>query len=387
MLSRDTLDALPDIVAQRISGANEYMLKLLGDNIKRIGKMTAKDAHQLEELYRAGEDVRKIQRELAKRTGKSVAEIKAIFDEYAELDVDRSKNAYLFRGRKFIPYHDNAYLQKFVASFVAQTAGTLANLAQTTALQIWSAKTGGYTSLAAGYKDAIDQAITNVALGVQDYQSAMRDTLRKVGQTGLCTVEYESGRTRRLDTAVRANILEGVRQVNQGIEDRLGEELGADGVEISAHNYCAPDHADIQGKQMTKEAYKKWDAAHAYPKRQIGKLNCHHFVYSIILGVDEPIVSPEELAEMKAKNEKGVEYEGKHYTMYQATQVQRAIETEIRRCKDVHIIASAAGDKVLQTQMDGSISQLIAKYNDFTDKAGLSRYSRRYDVDGYKKSK
>lgn len=38
-------------------------------------------------------------------------------------------------------------------------------------------------------------------------------------------------------------------------------QLGADGVEISAHGFCAPDHEDIQGKQMTKAEYAKWDAA------------------------------------------------------------------------------------------------------------------------------
>lgn len=26
-------------------------------------------------------------------------------------------------------------------------------------------------------------------------------------------------------------------------------QLGADGVEISAHGFCAPDHEDIQGKR------------------------------------------------------------------------------------------------------------------------------------------
>ena len=133
----------------------------------------------------------------------------------------------------------------------------------------------------------------------------MRDTLRKVGESGLCTMEYESGYTRRLDSAVRMNLLEGIRQINQGIQDKIGEELGADGVEISAHIYCAPDHEDVQGRQMTNAEYAKWDAEHAYPKRQIGKLNCHHFVFRVLLGIQEPIHTPEELDRMKEENAKG----------------------------------------------------------------------------------
>lgn len=384
MLSRDTLDQIPDVIANRISGANEYMLKLLGSNIKRLGKITDKDVHRLEEMYRAGVDIADVEKEIAKRTKKAAEEVKALFDAYAAENLARAYDAYKYRGETYIPYAKNDYLQKFVESYSRRTANTLFNLSQTHALRIFSAKQNKFVAFADGYKDAIDQAVTNTSLGVQDYQSAMRDTIKKVGENGICTMEYESGYVRRLDSAVRMNVLEGVRQVNQGIEDQIGEDLGADGVEISAHGYCAPDHEDIQGKQMTKAEYAKWDAAHAYPKRQIGKLNCHHFAFSVILGVQEPIHTPEELDEMKKKNAAGMDYEGKHYTMYQATQIQRQLETEIRKCQDVHIMAQAAGDSELQRKMQNQINLLKDKYVDFSQKARLNIYSRRMKVDGYK---
>lgn len=386
MLGRDTLDQIPDVIANRISGANEYMLKLLGNNIKRLGKITDKDVHRLEEMYRAGVDIAEVEKEIAKRTKKAAEEVKALFDAYAAENLARAYDAYKYRGETYIPYAKNDYLQKFVESYSRRTANTLFNLSQTHALRIFSAKQNKFVTLADGYKDAIDQAVTNTALGVQDYQSAMRDTIKKVGENGICTMEYESGYVRRLDSAVRMNVLEGVRQVNQGIEDQIGEQLGADGVEISAHGYCAPDHEDIQGKQMTKADYAKWDAAHAYPKRQIGKLNCHHFAFSVILGVQEPIHTPEELDEMKKKNAAGMDYEGKHYTMYQATQIQRQLETDIRKCQDVHIMAQAAGDTELQRKMQNQINLLKNKYVDFSKKAGLNVYSNRMKVEGYKPS-
>jgi hypothetical protein len=384
MLSRDTLDQIPEIIADRLSGANEYMLHKLGDHINRLGQVLPSDMHRLEELHRAGMEVADIEKELAKRTERATAEIKALFDSYAAWCLEQAYDAFNYRGKPFIPYEKNDYLQRFVESYARRTAGTLQNLSQTHALRIFSTKKNGFVTFADGYKDAIDQAVTNTALGVQDYQSAMRDTLRKVGETGLCTMEYESGYTRRLDSAVRMNVLEGVRQVNQGIEDQIGKELGADGVEISAHGFCAPDHEDIQGRQMTKAEYAKWDAEHAYPKRQIGKLNCHHFAFSVILGVQEPIHTPEELDEMKKKNAAGMDYEGKHYTMYQATQIQRQLESEIRKCKDVHILAKAAGDTELQRKMQGKINLLKSKYVDFSKKAGLSVYNKRLTVSGYK---
>lgn len=214
----------------------------------------------------------------------------------------------------------------------------------------------------------------------------MRDTLRKVGESGLCTMEYESGYTRRLDSAVRMNLLEGIRQINQGIQDKIGEELGADGVEISAHIYCAPDHEDVQGRQMTNAEYAKWDAEHAYPKRQIGKLNCHHFVFRVLLGIQEPIHTPEELDRMKEENAKGIYFEGKHYTGYQATQIQRSLEAQIRKYKDIHTLARSAEDDVLKRKAQTQITALTHKYKEFSEAAGLSFKGRRLRVSGYKPS-
>ena len=70
-------------------------------------------------------------------------------------------------------------------------------------------------------------------------------------------ITYASGRTRRLDSACRMNILEGVRQVNNGIRKEMGNQYGADGVEIDAHGLCAEDHLPYQGKQYTIKAYEK----------------------------------------------------------------------------------------------------------------------------------
>ena len=384
MLSRDTLDQIPDVIANRIAGANEYMFQKLGDHINRIGKVMPSDMHRIRELYRAGVEIEEIEKELAKRTERAAAEIKALFDAYAAANLARAYDAYKYRGKPYIPYSKNDNLQRIVESYFRRTEKTLFNLSQTHALRIFSKKQNKFVAFADGYKDAIDQAVTNTVLGVQDYQSAMRDTIQKVGENGICTMEYESGYIRRLDSAVRMNVLEGVRQVNQSVEDQIGEDIGADGVEISAHGFCAPDHEDIQGKQMTKAEYDKWDAAHAYPKRQIGKLNCHHFAFRVILGVQETIHTPEELNEMKKKNAAGMDYEGKHYTMYQATQIQRQLETDIRKCKDEHILAKAAGDTVLQDKMQNQINLLKNKYVDFSKKAGLSVYNKRLTVSGYR---
>ena len=278
-------------------------------------------------------------------------------------------------------------MQRYVASLAKRTAESYINLSQTTVLKVLTGGKVKATPLKKGYTDIIDQAVTNASMGVQNYQSAMRDSLRALSEGGLSAVQYESGVIRRLDTAVRMNLLEGVRQVNQGVQDQIGEEIGADGVEISAHGFCAPDHEDIQGKQMSHREYAAWTAAHTYPRRKIGVLNCHHFAFQIILGVNEPAYSESDLARLKAENAEGVTFEGKHYTMYEATQVQRKLETAARREKDKQILAKAAGDDVLRREAQSRINLITSKYKKFSDAAGLSYKSQRMSVSGFRKVK
>ena len=70
--------------------------------------------------------------------------------------------------------------------------------------------------------------------------------------------------------------------------------------------------------------------------RRIGTLNCGHSARPIILGVSPSQYSPEELEQMRQKNETGIPYNGRHYTGYAAAQRQRKLEAAMlifsRRC-------------------------------------------------------
>ena len=97
MLSRDTLDQIPDVIANRIAGANEYMFQKLGDHINRLGKVMPSDMNRIRELYRAGVEISEIEKELAKRTERATAEIKALIDEYTADNLARAYDAYQYR--------------------------------------------------------------------------------------------------------------------------------------------------------------------------------------------------------------------------------------------------------------------------------------------------
>ena len=158
---------------------------------------------------------------------------------------------------------------------------------------------------------------------------------------------------------------------------------------------------DVQGRQFSNEEYKKLsdgEVAKDYKgiSRQLGhskngsyrhisEYNCYHKIFPIVLGVSKPEYTDKQLKEIQEKNERGFDFEGKHYTNYQGTQLQRRIETEIRKAKDTQILARASGDTELVEQSQGRITKLTNKYREILKASGLPSQLQRASVNGYRR--
>jgi hypothetical protein len=158
------------------------------------------------------------------------------------------------------------------------------------------------------------------------------------------------------------------------------DELGCNGWEISAHANSAPDHEPIQGKQYSDAEYEVLNNSLV---RRIGTLNCGHAAFPIILGVNEPQYTPEELEKFRQDNVEGVTVDGKHYTGYEATQMQRKLERAMRRQKRRILTAEAAGDKDTLTVAQTRLQRLRQEYSRFSKAAGLRTENERTQVAGF----
>jgi len=380
------LDAVLERFYQRFNRYNTKVLKTLGEAIKQFDGLTPSQAHKLAQELKYSTEIDQLLNELSQLSGKSAQELDVLLDKVAEENVAFAETYYKVKGKEFIPYEDNIQLKRYVETIKKDTKGTFKQLSHSKQIG-FTFKEGNkiiYKPLKKAFNDLLDEAAYNVSTGVTDYQSAMRNTIKQLADSGIKIHEdkvgYASGYNRRIDSSVRQNILTSVKQINIGIQERVGEELGADGVEISAHSPCGEDHLDIQGQQFSKKEFKKIDAD---LERPIGTLNCRHFVFSIILGVNRPSYTNKMLNDMRKESLSKVEYEGKTYVKYEATQVQRKLETEIRRQKDRQIIARSSGDKQEIETAQQKISQLTYKYNDFSNKANLDTYKNRLNVSQY----
>jgi len=162
---------------------------------------------------------------------------------------------------------------------------------------------------------------------------------------------------------------------------RTGEEFGADGVEISAHNYCAMDHLPFQGKQFS---HKQFEDVQNSLKRHFGTWNCRHTLYPVILGISTPSSTDEELQEMAATSTEKRVFERREYTGYEATQLQRKLETAMRASKDRAVMAKAARDDLTRRVEQARINQLKDKYIDLSKTFGLPLQRERMSVSGFR---
>lgn len=147
------------------------------------------------------------------------------------------------------------------------------------------------------------------------------------------------------------------------------------------NNLCrAPDHEPIQGKQYPDAEY---EALNNSLVRRIGTLNCGHSAYPIIMGISSPQYTPEQLEAMREANEKGITYNGKHYTGYEATQHQRALERAIRKQKRRILIDETTGDAEKLETDQIKLQMLRQEYKRFSKAAGLRTQTERAEVAGF----
>lgn len=381
----------------RFEALNSEILQEFGKTISKFEGLTLTEAHILAQQLKNGREIDKIMEDLEKASQLSRKDLEELLEIAAEENIEFANVYYEAKGMDKVSYKDSKQFQDIVKSVEKTTQGVFANLSSTTAIKLLKDNGEGYLKgIREAYEDVIDRCVLAVSTGQNNYQKAMYDTIKQLANSGVRKIYYNNvGKkrpdgtiikypySRRLDSSVRQNILDGVRQVNIGIQKQVGKGFGSNGVEISAHSPCAPDHIFIQGNQYTNKQFKEINST---LKRPIGTLNCTHFVFSIVLGISSPNYTKEQLNKFKRESNSIVEYQGSKYTKYEATQIQRKLETAIRQQKDLQIIAKASGDKDTISKTQQNITNLTKEYKKFSEVAGLDTKMNRLRVSGYKRT-
>ena len=400
MLSDNAIDNLIQQIVNRQEAINIYVLTKIAGRLQKIGTLSPNDIRRMQILVQSGVDIQQMNMYLAEMSDRQVKDIKSIIKTVALDNYLDAKPLYDYRHRPFIPFEQNSELQRITNAVAEQTANTYENLSNSNATGFWVKDTRNpqhliFRSIDDSYRDAVDKAIQAVQSGAVDAEEAIRKVVKQLLDSGIRRLYWESGYSQRLDTAVRRNIQDGVKQINQRIQDEIGKQVGADGKELSVHANSAPDHEPFQGHQFTNEEYEKLQSNDDFRdadgqlftgvKRIIGEWNCRHFAYSIIIGQSKPRYSKQQLQKKKKKNHEGyINADGKHFTLYECTQVQRKLETKIRYAKEEQMLMKELGNNLARTSARRRVEYLTAEYKRFSKQCNMPMRLNRTTVPGYK---
>lgn len=361
--------------------------------ILKMGYVSEASKHQLEVLQAAGLLYDDIVQLIADRTDACTAQVKALFEDAGVQTVAIDNSLHEAAGALPIDIRQDSSTRQVLEAGYKKTLGTMQNLVSTTATQTQTA-----------FIQTCDRIYMQVSSGAFSYQEAIMNALRALADTG-ATVSYPTGHTDRMDVAVRRCVLTGVSQTAAAVSLRQAEDAGCYLMEITAHSGARPDHAKWQGQLVTitgKDAGKIIDGLRVFTLSEIGYgsgegfkgWNCRHNWHAYYPGFSTPNYTPEEL---KKLDEPCISYNGKLYTEYEVSQMQRAQERRVRawkrRCITAQEGVNSATDEATrataQAEFDRSARYLKnneAKLKDFCRQTGQDRDRFREQVLGFNRS-
>ena len=361
--------------------------------ILKMGYVSEASKHQLEVLQAAGLLYDDIVQLIADRTDACTAQVKALFEDSGVQTVAIDNSLHEAAGALPIDIRQDSSTRQVLEAGYKKTLGTMRNLVSTTATQTQTA-----------FIQTCDRIYMQVSSGAFSYQEAIMNALRALADTG-AEVVYPTKHKDRMDVAVRRCVLTGVSQTAAAVSLRQAEDAGCYLMEITAHSGARPDHAKWQGQLVTitgKDAGKIIDGLRVFTLSEIGYgsgegfkgWNCHHNWHAYYPGFSTPNYTQEEL---KKLDEPCISYNGKLYTEYEVSQMQRAQERRVRawkrRCITAQESVNSATDEATrataQAEFDRSARYLKtneAKLKDFCRQTGQDRDRFREQVLGFGRS-
>lgn len=369
MLTPEQISAIRDQATSLTDPVNAFILQDIARRVSEAGQLTSTAAYQVWRAQQMGTSQRELKKQLRKLLQVSRRDLRRLLTQSAEVGYDFDiKRLPMVQA---VPFRQNDALQRIVQAAVELAGADFDNLTQTLGLLD---PQGQALPLREAYTSAMDYAFKLVSTGATDYNTAIRRATKNLAEKGLLSIEYASGIHTSLEAAVRRSLMGGLGLMVEQTQQVTHDQLGCDGWEISAHANSAPDHEPIQGKQYADAEYQ---ALNSHLARRIGTLNCGHIAFPIILGVSAPQYTPEELERFRTENEQSITYQGRHYTGYEATQLQRRLERRIREQKRRVLVSEAAGDKEKLTVDQIRLRRLTDEYKRFSKAAGLRTQEER----------
>lgn len=370
----ELLDALPGELAELFRALEITLLDEICSRLKLADQLNEVTVQDIQALRMHGIDLKSIEEAISKTAGISKQKLNSLLNDV----VERNQEYYTeVIDLAHVTQPETLVDAATVDAIKRQTHDTFRNLTASMGFLV------GNTMLkpARAYQWALDNAEMQIQSGAISYNQAIANVVRQLADSGIKVVDYESGHSDSIDVAARRAVMTGVNQICAKYTEQSAEYLDTPYFEVSAHAGAR----DIPGKSPWS-SHKAWQGLVYSTRRNdiypsiydvcgLGAVdglegaNCRHRRNVWVEGVSERTYTGEQLEHID--DDLGCEFDGKKYTAYEATQMQRRVERQIIKQKRLVTAYKASEQKDEYYAAKAKLARLNAKYKAFSEAAGL----------------
>lgn len=381
----EILDSLPEELAELYRGLEDALLMEICSRLKLRDELNEVTVQDIKALRSHGIELKKIEKAIRQTTGISEKKLNELIDDV----VKRNQKYYtevIDLARVTQP--DVLVDATTIDAIKRQTQDVFRNITASMGFLVDAGRT--MLPPAKAYQWALDNAVMQVQSGAINYNQAIKTAVKQLADSGLKVVDYESWHRDQIDVAARRAVMTGVNQICAKYTEQSAQYLETPYFEVSAHAGARDkpgpspwsSHKDWQGKVYSIRAGDIYPSI--YDVCGLGAVdglegaNCRHRRNVWVEGVSERTYTDEQLAHID--DDLGCDFDGKKYTAYEATQMQRRVEREARKLKREKAAYKAAGLHEDETAVNIRLRRLNAKYKAFSVAAGLPEQRERMKV-------
>lgn len=197
-----------------------------------------------------GIDLEEIKTAISETTNTGMDQLEKLMDDVVERNqqyyTEMIDIAHVTAPERLVGHED-------VYAIYEQTKGTYRNITQSMGFLVRQGRHRIMLPPAKAYQHCLDMAVLQIESGAFSYNQAISSAIKELADSGLKTVNYESGHVDSVDVAVRRAVMSGVNSLNQRYREQSMDYLGTNLVETTAHLGAR----NIQGP-LGFEAHTEW---------------------------------------------------------------------------------------------------------------------------------
>ena len=367
-------------IAARYADLEVRIIQDIVRRIKKTGEITSTADWQINRLKILGYSSEDIENALKDTLNASYLEMFELYDKVIDWEYVRNKDIYEQINAEYIPFEENKHLIQVTSAIKKQSLEDLENITRSLGFYLDYGGRKVLTPLSQVYSGYLDNACMDIVTGAFDYNTVLRRVVTQLTNSGLRTIDYASGYSSRVEVAARRAVMAGISQLTGKISEANAEKLGTEYFEVEWHAGARPTHTIWQGRVWSQQ--QLYDVCGLGTVTGLCGANCYHPYFPFVPGVSVRTYTDDWLDEQNRKESEPTEFRGKEYTLYEAKQRQRQMETAMRAQREkVQLLQKGGADPQEVMLQKAKYQGQLNEYAVFSRKMGLKEERERIYLD------